>query len=476
MTAPITNQTANRLDPQLDAKHVAIIGAGPTGLAAAWDLIRHGDFKVTIYEAGDRVGGLAAGFKDEGWDWPLEKFYHHWFQTDSAILGLIDELGWSDQVLFPRPKTSIWSHNKAHGFNNLVAWLSFPYLPLIPKLRFGFTSLYLRLTNNWKTLEGSTAEQWLTRTMGKSAYNTLWRPLLIGKFGALYQKVTMAWLWARIKFRSVRLGTFNGGFQTFMDRFADRLKDAGVEFKFNAPVTEISKGDDRSLTVAATVNGQPESIVYDGVITATSPTATLKLVPELTGEYADKMRNLRNMGAVVLVLALKQQFMTDDTYWLNLPTDSPDKSKSEFPFLALVEHTNYIPAEHYGGDHIVYIGDYVSPDHEYLSMPEDQLFERFTTPLNRINPNFTRDWVRKWWVFRAGYAQPIPVINHSANIPDTRTPITGLYVANMSQIYPYDRGTNYAVALGRDVAKRVIAEVTKTDRNIGAHLYDVAVQ
>lgn len=158
----------------------------------------------------------------------------------------------------------------------------------------------------------------------------------------------------------------------------------------------------------------------------------LRLAPQLTGNYADKLRNLKSIGAVVVVLSLRQSLMTDGTYWLNLPATSPDKSKSEFPFLALVEHTNYMSPEHYGGDRILYLGDYVAIDHEYFKLSENELADRFIAALKIVNPEFKPDWIKKRWVFRAPYAQPIPEVNHSRNIPDIRTPIPGLYLASMS--------------------------------------------
>ncbi len=131
---------------------IAIIGAGFGGMAAAWDLRRAGH-EVTIYEAADYVGGLASGFKEPGWDWSVEKFYHHWFASDKHMLGLIKELGWEDKVLFPRPLTVMYHKGKFYPFDSIIKALLFPGLGFgINKIRFGLVGLYLRLTNNWKPL------------------------------------------------------------------------------------------------------------------------------------------------------------------------------------------------------------------------------------------------------------------------------------------------------------------------------------
>ena len=166
-------------------------------------------------------GGLAAGFKSERWDWHLEHFYHHWFQTDRDILDLIEEIGVGDKVFFPRPVTSMYVDGQIYPFDSPLRMLLFPKLPLIPKLRFGLTGLYLRLTKNWQALEKEPAHTWLTRTMGEQAYRILWEPLLIGKFGENYKEVNMAWFWARIHKRSPRLGYFEGGFQAFVDALSE---------------------------------------------------------------------------------------------------------------------------------------------------------------------------------------------------------------------------------------------------------------
>ena len=426
---------------------IAIIGAGFGGMAAAYDLRKSGN-EVIIFESADYVGGLASGFKEPYWDWSVEKFYHHWFQSDKSMLGLIRELGWEDKVYFPRPYTVLLHKGKWYPFDSIVKALLFPGLGFgLNKIRFGFVGLYLRLTNNWKALEKYTADEWMTRWAGRTVYEQMWRPLLIGKFGPYYKDVNMAWMWARLKARSTRLGTFEGGFQKFADMFADRLREMGVEIRLGAQVKSIKQASDKGLVVET---AKKES--FDKVLVTTSPGLMAKLCPDLPGSYLKGLLELKSMGAVVMVLALNRQLSEQGYYWFNLPKEAG------YPMLALVEHTNFVGPEHFGGDHIVYAGDYLEAGHEYFSMSDAQLLDRFTPAFKKFNPAFESDWVKKVWVFKTNYAQPVPLVNHSRNIPAIETPIPGLYFASMSQVYPWDRGTNFAVEIGRRAAKMLISE------------------
>lgn len=427
---------------------IGIIGAGATGMAAAWDLARAGH-AVTLYEAGAEVGGLAAGFRDDGWDWSLEKFYHHWFEGDKDIRTILQEMNLWDRVIFPRPKTSYWIDGKIVRSEISPSAL---FLPLSPgaKIRFALAGAFLKFMPSGLPLERFTAHEWMQQYMGDEAYDKFFRPLLIGKFGDRYQQVNMAWMWARVKARSLRLGIFQGGFQAAMEAMAAKIEAEGASIHLNTPVEKIISTED--LKPALVVQG--ETHTFDRVLSTTSPRLLLKLADRLHDtHYGDQVAALDSIGAICVILALKQSLLTDGTYWLNLPATSPDKTESQFPFLALVEHTNWLPREHYGGDVIVYCGDYVPPDHEYFSMDETALVERFTQVLPTFNRDFSPDWIRKSWVFRAPYAQPVPGVNHSQNIPDLATPLPGVYWASMSQVYPWDRGTNFAVELGRRAAK-----------------------
>jgi len=419
---------------------IAIIGAGYGGMAAAYDLRKAGH-EVTIFESADYVGGLASGFKEPHWDWSVEKFYHHWFQSDSEMLGLIRELGWEDKVRFPRPFTVMLYKHRWHPFDSILNALLFPGLGFgLNKIRFGFVGLFLRLTNNWKALEKVTADEWMLKYAGKQVYEQMWKPLLIGKFGPFYKDVNMAWMWARIKARTTRLGTFEGGFQKFADMFAEKLRESGVEIRLGVKVESIKE---QQASGSLSVDGES----FDKVLVTTSPNLMAKLCPGLPQNYLKGLLELKSMGAVVMTLALERSLSKDGYYWFNVPKEEG------YPFLALVEHTNFVSSKNFGGDHIVYAGVYLELGHEYFSMSDEQLLEKFIPAFQKFNPEFTHAWVKKVWVHKTHYAQPVPLVNHSKNIPAIQTPIEGLYFASMSQVYPWDRGTNFAVEIGRKAAR-----------------------
>lgn len=426
---------------------IAIIGAGIGGMAAAYDLAKAGH-EVSIYESADHVGGLASGFKDEKWEWSVEHFYHHWFASDTHMLELIDELNLRRKVLFPRPVTVMYYKEKFYPFDSITAALLYPGLGWgINKIRFGLVGLYLRLTNNWRTLEKTTVDAWMRKYAGKKVYEEMWEPMLIGKFGEEFAKqVNMAWMWARMHARTTRLGTFEGGFQAFCNLFADRLQQMNVKIHLNSGVRHIETRAEGGLTLE-TDHGMVD---FDQCLVTTSPSLLARIAPSLPQEYLKGLLELKSMGAVVMTIALTHQLSPEGYYWYNIP------KAAGFPFLSLVEHTNFVSGQHFGGDHIIYIGDYLNPDHEYFHISKEELLQRFLPSLKRINPDFKPEWVRDSWIYRTAYAQPIPMVNHSQNIPAIQTPIPGLYFASMSQVYPWDRGTNFAVEIARRTAKMMM--------------------
>ncbi len=226
-----------------------------------------------------------------------------------------------------------------------------------------------------------------------------------------------------------------------MDALARAAEQSGARIFTRTPVQRVTSQEGGGWTLHLADRTE----FYDKVLCTVSPDLMARMAPELPESYLAQLRSLKSMGAVVLTVALNRQLLKE-SYWVNVP-------KSEgLPFLALVEHTNMIDPAHYGGDHLLYIGDYLDPDHPYFGMSAEELLAAFLPVLPRFNPAFSPDWVVDAWVHKARYAQPVPVRGYAAMIPDLRTPRPGLYFASMSQVYPWDRGTNYAVEMGRRVA------------------------
>ncbi len=392
---------------------IAIIGAGFTGLAAAFELSKH-KHSVTIFEKESQPGGLAIGFKDEKWQWNLDKHYHHLFTSDHSIINLAKEVG--HKINFYRPKTSTLINDKIYQLDSPTSLLKFPELPLVDRLRTAAGLASLKFNPLWQPLEYFTAEKYIKMTMGEKSWKILWEPLMVGKFGEYSHQVSAAWFWARIFKRSTSLGYPEGGFQELANSVASAITSRGGKIIYNKTIDKIS-----DLTSE-----------FDKVI-CTLPTQTFAKISGL--EYEESL----GLGAVNLVVALKKPFLKDGTYWLNI-------NDRKLPYLAIVEHTNFIDKKYYGEDHLLYIGNYLPATHKYFSLNAKELLDIYMPGLENV---------RRAWVWKAPFAQPIVTTNYSSKIPPLTTKMPNVYLANMQQVYPWDRGTNYAVELGIDVAKNI---------------------
>ena len=419
---------------------IAIIGAGFTGLAAAKKLLERGH-QVTIFEGAAVPGGLAAGFKENGWRWPLEKHYHHFFESDWAIRKFASKLG--HKVVFRETTTSTLTPEGIFPLDSPGALLSFPSLGVIDKLRVAAVLAYLRLTPFWKPLERVTAERFLKLWMRENVWRVLWKDLFQKKFGKYYSGVPASWFWARIKKRSKKLGYPQGGFQTLAEKAVENIRKIGGVFYFNTSISRIVR---KRGKIILTAEGDKEYLFDKAICTLPSPIFA-KITQGLTNNYRNKLERLRGIGAVTLVLMLKHNLL-EGIYWLNV-------GSGKFPFLAVVEHTNMASSSLYGKDKVVYVGNYLDVSHRYFKLTAKELVNEFEPYLKKVNPDFRRSWIRKAEVFKTGFAQPIITLNYSKRIPPLKTPIEGVYLANIQQVYPWDRGTNYAVELGERVAELI---------------------
>jgi protoporphyrinogen oxidase len=425
-------------------RRVGVLGAGALGLVTALRLAQRG-YSVTVIEREGLPGGLASGFEIEPGMW-LEKFYHHLFRSDRNATALIGELGLGDRLTWSAPATVTLRDGILHRLDSPATLLRFRPLPVADRLRMGAVIAYLRALPSPDRFEGQTAASWIRRAMGERAYEVVWGPLLRGKFGAAADEIAMPWFWARVHDRTTALGYLRGGFQHLYEALAARLRELGADVRLGAEVRLIERTDGQIAVDVASQSGD-ERLPFDVVVSTLATRLTCRLAPQLPTEYRERHDWGRAYGAHCLILALDRPLT--NAYWVNV-------NDPGYPFMALVEHTNYASPADYGGRHLLYLGNYRPMDDELFGLQTDEVVERSLPHLARINPAFEPAWVTASWSFAAPFAQPIVTTDYRDHIPPFATPVPGLFVANMFQVYPHDRGQNYSIAL----AERLVTRLT----------------
>lgn len=430
-------------------KRIGVIGGGIAGLTAALRLAQAGH-EVTLWEPG-KLGGQATVFPIAGTY--LEIFYHHLFQSDTEIVALANELGAGDKLVWLPSNVGYFSGGRIYPFNGALDLLKFTPLPLLDRVRLGLVTAYLQKVKNWRKFESVTAHAWLERALGKRAYDKTLGAQLKAKFGSYYDKVSMVWFWGKIYLRTTsrrspldqeKLGYFRGSFKVIVDALVTGCEQAGVSLQVGCRIESLSQNQDQTWNV--TIQGASEAKTFDAIVATVPSPIFQEMVPTLPEDYRRRLSALAYEAAVVALLELDRPLTS--IYWLNIA--DPD-----LPFTGVIEHTNFLPASDYEGRRFVYLSKYMEPDHPYFAMPDQQLIETYVPFLQRINPAFDRTWIKQSWVFRERAAQPIVPLHYSSIMPDHRTPLKNLYLANTTQIYPEDRGTNYSVRLGNTIARIV---------------------
>ena len=375
------------------------------------------------------------------------------------MLGLVEELGLADSLTYHPSSVSTYYDGTLYPMMTPLDLIRFTPLSLVDRVRAGLTVLYLQRVKNWEKLTRVTAIDWLRRYAGDQVTDVIWQPLLIGKFDRYYDKVTMAWLWGRVKQRvdsrergesAEQLGYFDGGFATLVSTLESRIRDAGGKILTSTKVDSL-RFDEASGQVEVGVGGGVER--FDRVL-ATVPSAVLaKLIDDrrpTDSSYFEQLESIDYLSAAVMVLATDQEI--SPYYWHNINTPNA-------PFVVFLGLTALIGTERFGGKHVYYIGDYVPAEHRSMSATDDEVRDEWYGELAKIFPAFDRDRIVEDRVFRFHHAQHIVDVGFENKLVDHQTPCPGVLLANFSQIYPMDRGTNYAVKDGIDMADRILAEL-----------------
>ncbi len=426
---------------------VAIIGGGMTGMSAADELIRRG-VECTIYEQDDSLGGLAGSFKVDGVY--LEKFYHHLFTSDTASAQLVERMGFGDELEWLPTSNSFYA-NQIYRLSTPLDLLKFTHVSFIDRIRLGLLYLTTRFIKDWHELESITAQEWLIDKVGKSAYEGFWQPLLRSKFGKYCDEVAAVWIWNKLKLRGSsrgkaqeeRLGYLRGGFGQAMEAWENHLRENGVEIKLSSAVKEIRI--ENGAATGVVVDG--EFRAFDRVLVTTAPQIFLHIAPNLPDDYRARLAQIKYLANVCLIMNLDRSL--SDTYWLNIGDPT-------IPFTGVIEHTNMQRPETYGGAHLAYISRYLDVDDPYYEMTAEELLEAYLPHLRKMFEGFNRDWVQRVWAWRARYTQPVIGLHYSQIKPPFATPIDNLWLSCMAQVYPEDRGMNYAIIFGRKVVEEML--------------------
>ncbi len=425
---------------------IGIAGGGFAGLTAAYRLSKEGH-SVEVFEKEGILGGLANAFDFAGAK--LDKFYRHIFSSDTEIISLIEELGLKDDLLWLESKMGFYFKGTAYPFSTpLDILFKFRALSFVDRVRLGLMTVYLTKVNNWKKYEKITVREWVEKFAGKKVYEVVWGPLLKQKFAELSDSISMTWLYGRIHSRVVSrknggmkeyLGYMKGSYQKLIDRLESAIKANGGVIRTGEAVTGVVIKDKKAGGFK-TPSGEH---AFDAVLLTMAPDLLSKIADLNDAGLNENIKKLKYFGAMDLVLRMKKS--VSPVYWMNI-------ADQESPFVCVVEHTNLVPKEWYGGDTIVYIGKYLSTESELYRADNESVKARFFAYLKKIFPAFDESDVIESRIFREPFSQPVVLKEHSKIMPHYATPVKGLYLANMSMIYPEDRGMSYSVRLGNEVS------------------------
>ena len=408
---------------------VGIVGGGALGLALAYYLGRAGD-EVTIFEGKSHAGGLLDNFDVDG-AW-IDKYYHCIMGTDTDLLDLVEEIGLSDKVGFTQTKQGVYRDGRIYSMAGGKDLLLFPPLTLIERFRLGWTILSALRVNDWQKLEEISVEDWLVGLGGRGAFEKLWKPMLKAKFDGGFAQTPATYIWSRLKRTtsgrasagtSGKMGYFIGSYKVFIDRLVERIEQQGSQVRLGTRVQELLVEDGRAVGVQ--VDG--EAIRFDSVIVTTPLPILNRLVPEQYRGLIDVPPNGEYLGVICGLLLLDRQLTP--YYALNITDDS-------IPFTGVIETTNLIKPEHVGGNHLVYLPKYVTPESPYGRLSDDELRTIYVTNLKKMFPEFEESWIRHCFVFRERFVEPLHQIGKRRPVLPTATALPGLFVVNNGQISP----------------------------------------
>lgn len=426
-------------------ERIAVLGAGPMGLAVAYQLVQDGHCPVVL-EADDRVGGMTATFDFSGLQ--IERYYHFHCTSDHAFLKVLDELGIAQKMHWTRTKMGYWFQGRLQAWGNPLALIRFRGLSLISKLRYGLHVFFATKRTDWKPLDNVEAIGWIKRWIGEKAYDVLWRRLFEYKFYHFSDNLSAAWIWSRIRrigrsrynLFHEKLGYLEGGSETLLRAMKTAIEAKGGVIRLSSPVSQVSVEDGR-VTGVRLATGEFER--FDKVISTVPLPYVPRLIPDLPDQVLQAYRSVKNIAVVCVIVKLKRPL--SENFWVNI--NDPDM---DIP--GLVEYTNLRRLEH----SVVYVPFYMPGEHPKYADDDAVFLNKVKTYLKRINPEITDADFVDMRASRYRFAQPICEPGFLARLPPIELPVKGLWVADTSYYYPEDRGISESIDLGRKMASMAV--------------------
>ena len=435
---------------------VAIVGAGFTGLSAALDLARAGQ-RVLVLDGDNGPGGLAGTFQFRD-GVTIEKFYHHWFDNDSYVPQLVRELGLEGEIQIMPSKTGMYFNGRHWRLSTPLDLLRFKPLSLIDRIRLGLLVLRVRSVKDWRAIEHLTIREWLEPLCGKNVYRIVWQPLIENKFGIFADAINAVWMWKKLVLRGStrdakggeQLAYFKGGFGRLAQAMADEITRLGGRVQYGSPVSGLGLSAD-GQQVQAVQTAQGSYTAREFLFTPALPIIADIFQGSAKADWLASLRRVKYLANACLVLQLDRSL--SDTYWLNV-------NDPGFPFVGVIEHTNFDSPANYDGKHIVFLSRYLAKEDPLWAMDDAAYLDFALSHLQRMFPAMQRDWIRDYQIWRADSAQPVTERNYSSYVPAAATPFANARISTMAQIYPEDRGTNYAIREGRAAAQALLARLS----------------
>lgn len=429
----------------------AVVGGGMMGMTLALRLSQAGH-RVVLYEGADTLGGLGAPWTlgDVVWD----RYYHVTLLSDSATRSMLAELGLESEVKWVETKTGFLANGQLVSMSNAIEYLLLPGLSPLDKLRIGATIVYGSRVTDWRALERVSVEDWLTRLSGRSAFQTLWRPLLEAKLGAAWREASAAFIWATIQrlyaarrtgLKKEMFGYVPGGYARVTARFQEQLVGRGVEIRLGDPVRAIRGISPPESLLRVETAGTERS--FERVVVTATPRTVARLCPDLLPDQRRCFDGVRYQGVVCASLLLEKPLAG---YYLSYLTDPG------IPFTALIEMTALVDPAEFRSRTLIYLPCYAPASDPLFELTDEEIRARFTASLSRICPPFRNNPILAFRVSRTEEVFPLPVLGYSSRLPPLTTNVPGLTAVSSAHIVNGTLNVNDTLKIAERAAKSLV--------------------